>query len=84
MEVVTKNCHYSNIPKFTLFYFYSRKIMLDIAIPQNTGFVAKSVETCLCPKGNVTRSLHVTIFQYWLEKFRLLAYHCPEISLIVE
>ena len=33
-----------------------RKIMLDIAIPQNTGFVAKSVETCLCPKGNVTRS----------------------------
>ena len=27
------------------------KIMMDIAIPQNTGFIAKSVETCLCPRG---------------------------------
>ena len=28
-----------------------RKIMLDIAIPQDTGFVANSVESCLCPQG---------------------------------
>ena len=25
--------------------------MLDIAIPQNTGYPAKSVEQCLCPEG---------------------------------
>ena len=31
--------------------FLFRKIMLDIAIPQNTGHPAKYSEQCLCPQG---------------------------------
>ena len=27
------------------------KVMMDIAIPQNTGYPAKSAEQCLCPEG---------------------------------
>jgi hypothetical protein len=43
--------------------------MLDIAIPQDTGFLANSIEECLCPRGYEGYSCEACARGYYRDNF---------------
>ena len=45
--------------------------MMDIAIPQNTGYPAKSVEQCLCPEGYEGLSCESCARGYYRDQYDL-------------